>query len=71
MDKVAQMNLEMEEFFTKFPLGNILPDEVKVPTKNTCAEVKERKEEEHSSWEEKERKLQLQVIHQQKKLITN
>ena len=77
-DKLKSMNMEMEEFFTKVPLGKILPDEVKVSvvddkisTKNTCAGITERNEEEHSSWKEKERKLQLQVIHQQKKLIAD
>ena len=76
MKKVSQMNLEMEDFFTKIPLGNILPEEVsileeKLPTKNICEVVKERKEEDHSFWREKEMNLQLQVIHQQLKLITD
>ena len=30
MNKVSQMNLEMEEFLNKIPLGNILPEEVSV-----------------------------------------
>ena len=30
MNKVSQMNLEMEEFLNNIPLGNILPEEVSV-----------------------------------------
>ena len=66
MSEVAQMN----SFLNKIPLGNILPEEVFVLEGNICAVVKERKED-HSFWREKEMNLQLQVIHQQLKLITD
>jgi len=72
MMKVSQLNLEMEDFFTRIPLGNNLPkvDEV-TPAKNTDDEVRENVGEVHSSLKEKEMKLQIQVIHQQLKLITD
>jgi len=78
MKKVSQLNLEMEDFFTKIPLGNNLPDEVnhslvdEETPKNADAEIEERKDEEVPSYlKEKEMKLQIQVIHQQLKLITD
>ena len=79
--KLKSMNVEMEEFLQTIPLGNILPDvnevcddEEKVPSsRKSFAEVQidERKEEEHSVWKEKEIEIQVQVIHQQKKLISD
>jgi len=74
LDKVALMNLEMEEFFDNIPLGNILPGadhEEMIPTENIDAVVEEKKEEDHQLWREKEMNLQLQVIRQQLKLITD
>jgi len=72
MKKVSQMNLEMEDFFTQLPLGKDLPIEVELSvvdeeipnTEAAGGKV-------HFSLEEKEMKLQFQVIHQQLKLITD
>jgi len=77
--KLEYMNVEMEEFLQNIPLGNILPhveevcdDKISSSSENLAeVQMNRRKEEEKTVWKEKERELQCQVIHQQKKLISD
>ena len=56
------MNSEIEDFFTKIPLGNL------TATIGTQTDIEER---DPNVWKEKEKKLQYEVIQQQMELIAD